>query len=234
MRTLHHYDHIGLLVPSGRSERGYRLYTARDLLRLQQIQLGRRLGMALDEIRQMLDDPGFDHRAALLRQRDALLRQIDEAHAMIGAIEAALNALDQGDENMDPERLFDGFDPKEYEAEAEARWGDTDAYREASERTARYDGSDWKRLRAEEASILDRFVAAMAAGTDPATPEARQVAEDHRLHIDRWFYACSRDAHAGLAELYLADPRFEAYFERRAVGLARYVAVAIRANSTGA
>jgi len=69
VRALHHYDAIGLLVPSGRTEAGYRLYDDEDLLRLQQILIGRELGMPLEEIKRSLDDPNFDRRAALEKQR---------------------------------------------------------------------------------------------------------------------------------------------------------------------
>ena len=72
MRTLHHYDSIGLLVPRIRTDAGYRLYTDADLLRLQQILIGRELGLSLEEIRQSLDDPGFDRRIALVNQRERL------------------------------------------------------------------------------------------------------------------------------------------------------------------
>ena len=77
IRTLHHYDAIGLLVPSGRTDAGYRLYTNDDVLRLQQILIGRELGLALEEIRKMLDEPGFDRRQALVRQRAELAERIE-------------------------------------------------------------------------------------------------------------------------------------------------------------
>src|SRR5262245_65568763 len=92
VRTLHHYDAIGLLVPTGRSTAGYRLYTDADLLRLQQILIGRELGLPLEEIRRSLDDPRFDRKAALLEQRQRLCERARQADAMIRAIDAALAA----------------------------------------------------------------------------------------------------------------------------------------------
>src|SRR5262245_31120003 len=87
VRALHHYDEIGLLVPNGRSAAGYRLYDDDDLLRLQQILIGRELGLSLVAIGRALDDPSFDRREALLAQRAALAVRSERAAAMIRAID---------------------------------------------------------------------------------------------------------------------------------------------------
>jgi MerR family transcriptional regulator, thiopeptide resistance regulator len=139
VRALHHYDELGLLVPSGRTEAGYRRYSGDDLLRLQQILIGRELGMPLEEIKRSLDDPGFDRRAALERQREELATRAERTAAMLRAVDAALAALTNEGEggktmkDMTREEitaLFDGFDPADYEDEVRARWGKTDAYAE--------------------------------------------------------------------------------------------------------
>src|SRR5688572_1549525 len=90
IRALHHYDAIGLLVPTGRTEAGYRLYTDADLLRLQQILIGRELGFSLDEIKRSLNDPRFDHRQALLEQRERLKVKARSLDEMLKAVDAAL------------------------------------------------------------------------------------------------------------------------------------------------
>ena len=133
VRTLHHYDAIGLLVPSARSGKGYRLYSDEDLLRLQQIMIGRTLGMPLEAIRRLLDDPGFDRKAALLEQREQLADRVEQAEAMLRAVDEALAAMESKENDMDRKKLFDGFDPAAYEAEAKQRWGDTAAYAESIE-----------------------------------------------------------------------------------------------------
>lgn len=102
VRTLHYYDEIGLLVPR-RSRAGYRAYDGADLLRLQQILLGRELGLSLEAIRQQLDDPTFDHRRALLEQRAELERRARETDKMLRAIEAALRRLDAQPESRQPD-----------------------------------------------------------------------------------------------------------------------------------
>ena len=118
VRTLHHYDSIGLLTPGTRTAAGYRLYTDADLLRLQQILISRELGLTLEEIRRSLDDPRFDRKAALLDQRERLKDRARQAEAMIRGIDVSLAALDGSRKGeMKMEHLFEGFNPSQY------RWG---------------------------------------------------------------------------------------------------------------
>lgn len=126
------------------------------------------------------------------------------------------------------------FDPRAHEAEARERWGNTDAYRESARRTASYTPEQWDAIKAELDVIEARMAALLAAGTPAHDPAAMDAAEDARLHIHRWYYPCSHAMHAGLAEMYTADPRFRAHYEDRAAGLAQFVADAIRANATRA
>lgn len=239
VRTLHHYDELGLLVPSARSGAGYRLYSDDDLLRLQQILIGRELGLPLEEIRRALDDPGFDRRRALLAQREQLRQRVAQAEAMIRAVDAALAALDpdapeggRKGESMDMKEIFSGFDPARYEQEAEQRWGQSDAYRESKRRTERYSAEDWKRLKAEQEAIYRDAAAAQQAGRAATEPAVLEIAERHRLSIDRWFYPCSRDLHRGLADLYESDSRFADNIDRYGAGLTRFLVAAIRANAS--
>jgi len=231
IRTLHHYDAIGLLVPSGRTEAGYRLYTDDDLLRLQQILIGRELGLALEEIRKMLDDPDFDYGRALTRQRAELVGRLDRTRRMLHAVDAALATLQQEDERMDLKQIFDGFDPEPYEPEVKERWGDTDAYEESARRTRGYSTEDWKRYKAENEEILRDAAEAMKAGGRPSDDAVMDIAERHRLSIDRWFYPCTRQTHAGLADMYEADERFAVHIDGRAEDLTAFLSAAIRANA---
>jgi DNA-binding transcriptional MerR regulator len=230
IRTLHYYEEITLLVPSGRTDAGYRLYTDGDLLRLQQILIGRELGLPLEEIRRSLDDPAFNMRDALLAQKEQLENRAERTTAMIAAIDAALEVLQS--KGGDMERMFEGFDPAKYEAETQERWGTTDAFKEAAQRTKRYTKEDWAHHRAEQEEIYRDAAALMNAGKDPSDADARAVAERHRLLIDRWFYPCSCETHRGLASLYESDPRFAAGIDAHAAGLTGFLVAAIRANAS--
>jgi MerR family transcriptional regulator, thiopeptide resistance regulator len=238
VRTLHHYDSIGLLVPSARSSAGYRLYSAEDLLRLQQILVQRELGLSLEAIRKLLDDPGFDQRAALLEQRRLLLERAEHTQQMIRALDSALSLLDapkplEGEDAMtDMQDLFDGFDPAAYEQEAKERWGKTEAYRESRRRTQAYTADDWKRYRAENDAVMAAFVSALGQGKAADDPAVLELAEQHRLLIDRWFYPCSHEMHARLADMYEADPRFAENIDKAGAGLTPFLSAAIRANSS--
>ena len=238
--TLHHYDAIGLLVPSLRSAAGYRLYADNDLLRLQQILIGRELGLSIKENHSSLDDPSFDRRRALLEQREALTRRAEQTSEMLRAIDSAIAVLDgaslddDGNQRegttVDYKKLFNGFDPSKYEDEVKQRWGNTDAYKASQKRAKSYTEEDWKRCMAEQGAVYADAIAAMKAGQLPTDPAAMDIAERHRLAIDRWFYPCSTTMHCGLADMYEADDRFRAFFEGHAQGLAAFLSAAIRAN----
>lgn len=232
VRALHHYDEIGLLVPSGRAPNGYRLYGDRDLARLQQILLFRQLGFGLDAIGQLVDATVFERRKALEAQRALLLEQRDRTNSIIRGVDAAIQALENG-VPMDKRKMFDGFDEfdsSKYEEETKARWGQTEAYKESMKRTRSYSKEKWSEIKEELDEILERMVALKAAGTEADSDEAMDLAEEHRGHIDRWFYPCSHAMHGSLSTMYTADPRFADFFEKRGEGLAEYVRGAIEAN----
>ncbi|HEX7049459.1 MAG TPA: MerR family transcriptional regulator [Longimicrobiales bacterium] len=242
VRTLHHYDEIGLLVPSERSGAGYRLYSEADLERLYQILLYRELGFPLENIGQVLDAPALDRRSALRAQRELLVEKRRKTDAVIRAVDRVLESIERGTK-MSSEEMMDGFDafadaPEEvrahqakYGAEARERWGDTDAYKESMRRARRYTKADWKTIQEEAESNEARMAGLLAAGAAPDGAEAMSGAEAMRQHISRWFYPCSPEMHTALADMYEADPRFKAHYEERAEGLAAFVAAAIRANA---
>ncbi|MFF3711313.1 MULTISPECIES: MerR family transcriptional regulator [Streptomyces phaeochromogenes group] len=233
VRTLHHYDEIGLLVPSERSHAGHRRYGDEDLDRLQQILFYRELGFPLDEVAALLDDPETDPRAHLRRQHELLTVRIEKLQKMAAAVEHAMEARTMGI-NLTPEEKFEVFgdkDPEEHAEEAERRWGGTEAYAESQRRAARYTKDDWKRMQAEVASWGERYDTLMEAG-EPATGErAMDMAEEHRQHISQWFYDCSYEIHKGLGEMYVSDERFKEFYDSMRPGLAEHLRDAITANA---
>jgi MerR family transcriptional regulator, thiopeptide resistance regulator len=233
VRTLHHYDSIGLLVPEIRTAAGYRVYTDADLLRLQQILIGRELGLSLEEIRRSLDDPRFDRKTALLDQRERLRERAQQAEAMIRAIDVALDVLDRGGKKgeMRMEDLFEGFNPAQFDEEARRQWGKSEAFVESDKRTKRYTPDDWKAIGAEQAAVYEDAYCALKAGKTPSDAAVMDIAERHRMSIDRWFYPCSHRMHRGLASMYEGDDRFRQSIDKHGEGLALFLAEAIRANA---
>lgn len=231
VRALHHYDELGLLVPTGRTGAGYRLYGEADLLRLQQILLGRELGLSLAEIHRSLSDPEFDRKRSLLAQRAELMKRAEQTAAMLGAVEHALSLLEGNAMGVEMKDLFDGFEPSRYEAEAEQRWGSSEAFRESRRRTQRYTREDWQRFAAEQAQIYADLRAAQLAGEAPSGTAVLGVVERHRGSIDRWFYPCDRAMHGRLAELYEQDPRFAENIDKHGPGLTTFLVAAIRESA---
>lgn len=233
VRTLHHYDRVGLLVPTGRTTSGYRLYSDADLTRLHHIRTYQALGFSLVEIAEVLDADTPDALAHLSAQRELVGERIDALVRMRRVIDEMMEAR-MNDVRLTPEEIFEVFgdeDPTVHTDETRERWGETDWFAESSRRTIAYDAEDWKVIRAEQEQIEAEFAALLAGGVPPGSEAARQVAERLRLHIDRRYYPCPVDMHCDLADMYLTDPRFTAHYDGRAPGLARYVHDAIWANA---
>jgi DNA-binding transcriptional MerR regulator len=233
IRTLHHYDKIGLLSPSGRSAAGYRIYEEADLERLQQILFYRELGFALEEIATIVDDQRTDAVGHLRHQRGLLTERIERLRAMVAAIDHEMEAKTMGIQLTPEERLevFGSFNPEDYAEEAEQRWGGTEAYRQSQRRVATYTKEDWLRIKAEEKEVRANLAAAFAAGSGPDSDEALAAAEAHRRHISKWFYDCSHETHRGLGEMYVNDERFRAHYDALAPGLAQFIREAAHANA---
>ena len=231
VRTLHHYDEIGLVIPSERSHAGYRLYTDPDLQRLARVVVYRRTGLSLEEIREVLD--GGDAAAALSRQRAAVLTRIDEMRGLVEAIDTMMEAemSERPATEAELREMFgDGFD-ESYAQEAEQRWGESDAWHQSRSRTSRYTKADWAQVKAEMDAVNAAFVAALTAG-EPATSEAAMdAAEAARLQIHTRFYSLTHEFHRNLADMYVSDERFTRTYEDIHPGLAQYVRDAIHANA---
>jgi DNA-binding transcriptional MerR regulator len=233
VRTLHHYDEIGLLPAGDRSAAGYRRYSEADLERLQQILTYRELGFPLEEIATILADPAANPLAHLRRQHALLLARMGRLRKLVDAIEFMMEAQQMGIQLTAEERfeVFGEFDPDQYAAEAEQRWGGTDAYRESQLRAASYTKDDWLQSASESEQLYRRFAEAMDAGEPASSPAVMELAEQHRGQISRWFYDCSYEIHRGLAEMYVSDHRFTESIDRYAAGLAGYLREAIIANA---
>jgi len=235
VRTLHHYDSIGLLVPAERTASGYRSYADADLERLRQILTYRELGFGLERIAELLDDPAADTRAHLVRQHALVTDRITRLRAMAQALERLMEA-DTMELDLTPEErleLFGDFDVDAHTEEARARWGDRNP--EAFDRSRRgagdHTGADWQRIQAEAAEIYLALARAMHDGVPADSGTATDLAERHRDHITRWFYDCATDTHRGLGRLYADDERFTATIDAYGRGLSAYLRDAFAANA---
>ncbi|MER7751010.1 MerR family transcriptional regulator [Kitasatospora sp. NPDC097643] len=233
VRTLHHYDEIGLLSPEGRTPAGYRRYGDADLDRLQQILFYRELGFPLEEVAAILDDDSVSPSEHLRRQHELLTDRISRLQELAAAVEHAMEAKKMGIQ-LTPEEKFEVFGEhyqEEWESEAEQRWGDTEAWAQSQRRTGEYGKEDWLRIKAEADALNDRLVAAFTAGRPADGVAAMDLAEEHRRHICDHFYDCTYAIHRGIAGMYVADPRFTATYEQLAPGLAQWLHDAMTANA---
>jgi DNA-binding transcriptional MerR regulator len=233
IRTLHHYDEIGLLSPGGRSAAGYRIYEGSDLERLHRILFYRELGFDLKEIATIVDDPSTDALGHLRRQRKLLTERIGRLSAMVDAIDYEMEARIMDIRLTPEERLevFGEFRPEDYAEEAEQRWGETEAFKESQQRVSSYTNEDWQRLKAEGEEVQGRLTAALDAGLAPESEEAMAAVEAHRQHIGRWFYECTYEIHRGLTEMYASDERFRSNYDTQTPGLAAFIRDAAHANA---
>lgn len=237
IRTLRHYDDVGLLHPSYRADNGYRFYSDSDSQRLHDILFYRALGFSLNEIKQLLSVASSDRRRLLLEQREQLNAHITRLERMQIQLDEALSEQDSAENTVSTEMkqdnqfdVFDGFDPDSFAAEAEERWGDTDAYKESKRRTSSYSDEDWQRYRSEWDQLNQDMVQIMKEGCSVSSERALEVVEKMRLLIDQWFYPCSKKMYANLGEMYVADERFTATYDKVLPGLATYIRDAAQAN----
>ncbi|HIZ97368.1 MAG TPA: MerR family transcriptional regulator [Candidatus Janibacter merdipullorum] len=232
VRTLHHYDEVGLLHPSERTHAGYRLYTPDDLQRLGTIVVYRRLDFRLEEIGELLDADDVEVVDHLRRQRDAVRTRLAQMTDLVESIDRALEVAmnDQPATTEDLKEIFGEGYNEEYQDEAERRWGDTDKWKQSQERTAHWTKADWARVKEEVESFEADLGAAVRAGEPVDGPAAAEIAERHRASIDQ-YYDCDHEFQVCLAQMYLADPRFAAHYEEIEPGTAQWLHDAVVANA---
>ncbi|MGV9801929.1 MerR family transcriptional regulator [Mycobacterium sp. NPDC003449] len=225
VRTLHHYDHIGLVVPGVRTAAGYRGYTDTDIERLHLVLVYRSVGLALDEIRTLLDEPDADVLAHLRRQHRLLCDRAEQLEQTIKAVEELMSAHDSGIQ-LTAEEQVEIFGTaafsEEYADEAQERWGDTEEWRQSRERTAKMTKQDWIEFKAENDALLDALAQGKRDGVAPGSEAGNALAARHRANISR-FFDCSDDMHICLADLYVDDDRYRPYYDDAEPGLAQFV-----------
>ena len=235
IRLLRHYDEIGLLVPSGRSEAGYRLYAHGDLQRLQQILFYRTLEFPLEEIKRLMTAPGFDRYAALLQQRELIRRKAQELGAVLYLLEQTIADIDpsgQEKNTMSTQQMFEVFPDmkQEYQDEAQERWGNTDAWKQSAARWSKYTKADMEHMKQEMAQVFGQLEKVFAAGTRPDAPAAIAAIEAQRLMSDKWFYDCPKELHVKGTEWTSNDERYVRNIDKNCPGLAAWMHQAAKAN----
>ncbi len=227
VRTLHYYDEIGLLKPESVSPAGYRLYSERDLERLQQILFFTELGFSLSRTKSILERPDFDRKKALLSHKELLIEKKKRLERMIASVDKTLETLEGGAE-MSKKEMFEAFDMSEiernmekYAEEAEQKYGGSKAYEESMKRAKSYTKEDWARIMHDADRIYKNL--ASLVGRDPADPEVQKAIGEWRQHISNNFYECTLEIFRGLGDLYVDDVRFTQNIDKYKPGLAAFM-----------
>lgn len=234
VRTLHHYDAIGLLRPSFVGENRYRYYGREELLRLQDILFHRELGVPLQEIAELLARQGQDRVVILTRHRAMLAERVARSRQLLRTIDRTIAEIN-GEGTMTDEDLYHGFAPAkqaEYEKWLIENYGD--GMRQGIERSkaaAAKMGKEGMAAALAEGEAAEAGLAArFAAGTAPDSIQLDPLFDRHRAWLSQmWNRECAGDGYAGMADMYLAHPDFRAHFERRGEGFTDWLATAMKA-----
>ncbi|MCI7671792.1 MerR family transcriptional regulator [Schaalia hyovaginalis] len=230
VRALHHWEHEGVAAPSTRSASGYRLYSRADVARIQHALVYRETGMPLARIAEALDAPDspLDH---LIRQRALLTERISRLKAMLGAVDALINAKEtrMTTPEYDAKVLGSDWSEDPYEGEARERWG-TSAQWEQAQRTRAERGPEGEAAAAARlARVEAELAAAFREGAEPGSARANELAEQHRRALD--WYEVTPARHVILSRMYREDPRFRARYEELSPGLAQWLGSVIEENA---
>ena len=220
IRTLHHYDAIGLLKPTEITESGYRLYDDAALGRLQTILLFRELQFSLKEIKEILDDPEFDRKVALASQITLLKLQKKRLDKLIGLAET----MYEKEENTMDFNAFSDYEIQQYKEEVKERWQETNEYRE-------YERRNRSKQKSSDASqqMMELFAKLGALRhLDPANQQVQGKVKQLQQLITDNFYTCSHEVLYGLGQMYVGDERFKQNIDRAGgEGTAEFVRKAI-------
>lgn len=232
VRTLHHWDEIGLASPSERTAAGYRQYTDDDLERLDRIMAYREAGLGLADVRKILDDTTVDAATTLRRQRAQLGERIQDLQRLDRRLERMADAHERGILLSDDEQhdIFgDDWDPRGPE-NARELWGGTAQWAQFAERSAQRTPEQW-RAQSEAMSMLQQQLGdAMAAGVTPGSADADALVERHRELFSN-FFTITREMQVCLGQMFESDPGFAAHYDGIRPGLASWFRQIIDASA---
>ena len=227
-RALRWYDKLGLLTPSGRTEGGYRRYGPAEVDRLQDILYYRALGVELAQVKAILDDPSFDRLTVLRSHLAALEAERERIQGLIDSVKETILTQERN-EIMNDEKKFEAFkrhaveeNEKRYGAEVREKYGDAEAD-EFNNRLMSMTQEQYSEIEGLNEKILEKLTAAVAAGADPAGEAGKEVADLHRRWLTIMGDKYDVQRHRGIAELYVQDQRFTAYYDKERPGCAQFL-----------
>ncbi|ALS79979.1 MerR family transcriptional regulator [Planococcus kocurii] len=230
-RTLRYYDEIDLLKPLRKNASGYRIYGAREVDKLQQILFYRELGLRLEQIKNIVNDSGFDSAKALKAHRETLLAKRRQLDLLIINVEKTISTK-KGESMMGDKEKFQGFQQKrvddneqQYGNEIRSKYGDS-LVDQSNANMLGMGEEKFLAFKSLEQQVLNSLANAIET-KDPSSDAAQQMAALHRQWLNFTWPSYSKKAHRGLAEIYVADERFAAYYNKVNHGAAEFLRDAI-------
>lgn len=221
VRTLHYYDEIGLLKPACIDRvSGYRHYDEGSLLRMQEILFYRELDFSLKSIYEILSNPNYNKKLALLEQKKLLILKKERLDRLVSAI-------DDATKGVNVMKAFDNSEFEKYKAEAKEKWGKTDAWKEHSDKTKNYSKDKWQSAEAGLNAIFGEFAVCKAEGNEAGSQNAQALVAKLQKYITDNFYTCTKQILSGLGQMYVTDERFKENIDKNGEGTAEFVSQAI-------
>lgn len=230
-RTLRYYDEIGILKPARINSSGYRIYGTAEVNRLQQILFYRELGVDLESIKKIVTAPSFDGTSALKEHREKLLAKREQLDRLIANVDKTIAAT-EGRMTMSNQEKFEGFkqkmideNEKKYGEEIRAKYGN-DQVDKSNKKFKNMTQEQYEEVEKLSEELMETLKEALATG-NPAGEIAQRAADLHRKWLCFYWDSYSKEAHAGLAQMYVDDERFTAYYDRINPGSAEFLRDAI-------
>ncbi len=224
VRTLRYYDEIGLLKPDiVDGGNGYRYYCESALGRMQEILFYRELDFELSEIAKIISSPDYDKKEALRSQKELLILKKQRLERIIESLESA-----ERGEGIVSFEVFGEGEVNSYKEEVKARWGETAAYKEQTEKTAEYTENAWKTFGRELNEIIKGFAEIKATGEAAESKRAQEQVKRLQDFITKTQYTCTKEILASLGEMYVADERFRKNIDKAGIGTARFISTAVK------
>lgn len=231
-RTLRYYDDIGILKPARINSSGYRLYGQSEVDKLQQILFYRELGISLSSIEELLTAPEFDGLAALRDHRENLLKKREQLDLLIANVTQTINSK-EGNITMSDKEKFKGFkkamvveNEKKYGKEIREKYG-TETVEKSNEKIMNMTQEEHDAVTKLSEQLTETLAKAFKTG-DPASDLAQKAADLHKQWLTFYWNDYSKEVHAGLAQLYVDDERFTAYYDKEQPGTAAFLRDAIQ------
>lgn len=231
-RTLRYYDGLDLLKPAFIRENGYRIYTSQEADVLWQILLYRELGLELSVIKEILYDPKYNRLYALEEHFIRLNRQKEHLEQLIATVEKTIKQ-EKGGIRMEDKEKFQSFKKElveknetAYGVEIREKYGD-EAVDESNRKMMNLTKEQYDNMQQLAEEILEKLELAVNMGENPSSPEGQKIAALHREWLGYTWKSYSKEAHRGLAVMYVEDERFRKYYDKKTDGCAEFLKNAV-------